>query len=239
MCVFRERGAARIQLSSSNVASIQRLHDTNLIGAFTNVNNIQHFYSESPVPQVYGGLLGSPNFDVRLYDGDGLSIKREDIQHLAICFVLLDKMENKKTMMSLSGDLEKVGDKYTCTIDLPNPLILNPTSLVGVQDVTLPPLKTLVDGKLKTIIRDEGGAIVQCVIKSDIVSCENVLGQRLLRSFCLPVGERLYTSPYLILTQAAAGFYNNIHFNLSLKTCEDFQECEFRGKIHFSIVISQ
>lgn len=229
-------GPQRIIIASSDTSSKQTIKEKSIVGTFTNYQTSnQHFSAESP-PQVYGDLKNPTGLRIYLFNEKSEPIKRQELQHISICLILLDKMD-ESFMLNLSGDVVKRGDGYLCTIPLASGLQVPGKMRVGLQDVVIPELTSNESGRV--IIGDEGGGVLQTTIRSDLVSTSNLFGDTLLRSFCLPIGRRFYQSPYLILSTAAPGFYNSFTFNIQCVTCDGFKDFSLKGKLNMTLIFSQ
>lgn len=144
-------------------------------------------------------------------------------------------MEAKSIMLSLCGELQKSGDEYICILDLESPLNIKDGTTVGLQDILLPTLVNYHNHKV--IIRDMDNGSIRVSVHSDIVSTDTILGDQLLRSFCVKVGQRHYESPYPIMLQTRSGTFNKIVLHLKVKTCDGLNYTLYRGNISVTFVL--
>lgn len=230
-------GAERIIACSSDVTSKQSINGKALIGSFVNKHpSNQHFSSEGCSPQVYGKLESPNGLDIYLFDQDFNPIKRSHLQHISICITLLDSMDGSY-LINISGEVVRRGDSYQCTIPFDGGLQVVGGTKVGLQEIVIPEMVSDKTGKV--IIGDEAGGVLQTTLRSDIVSTSNLFGDTILRSFCLPIGRRFYSSPYIIMSTAAPGLFNNLSFKIDCVTCDGLRDFHLRGKINLTLLLSQ
>ena len=241
---FSEGGSRKIYVSSDSVTGTQSIGPSGfLLGSYHNKNgNLSHFFSESPHPQTHGTLNKVNLLNVSIYDEEYKIIKASDIHHLAICLIMIKNKSTPEFMLSLSADVRDYGSeqsvmRYICTARLPQGIRANDKTLIALTDIYLPKLFEESGGETKAVIGDHNGGVIHYTIQSNIVSTDSDIGSDLLRSFCLRVGERSYTPPFLLYTKMLPGEHRDITFVMKVHACADLLKLLFRGSLEVNLSI--
>ena len=238
-------GARRILIGSDSVQAHQAVQNTQLIGSFRNRNNQRHFFSEVNYPQFLGKVNKGSSFRVQLFNQDNKSIYLQEVNHIAICVILKkSKMKEKNIMLSLTGELKNYGTdgndmNYICTANIPKGIRINQNSTVAITDIFLPKLTYTEGDKVRNIVGDHGSGVLHISIFSNVVSYESDINSQLLRSFCIKVGHRNYTPPFLLYTLLSPGEYQSIRFIMKVHTCEDLMRFMFKGNLEVNLAIKE
>lgn len=240
---FLSGGSRKIYVTSSSVTGSQTIGDSGvLIGAFHNRNILSHFLSEAPHPQTHARLNRVNLMNVSIYDEGQNIIKAENIHHLAVCLIMMKSEVTSEFMLSLSADIRDYGSeenvaRYICTARLPRGIRIRDGTLIAMTDIFLPKLLEEIDGEARAVVGDHNGGVIHYTIESDVVSTDSDIGSDLLRSFCLKVGERSYTPPFLLYTKMAPGEHRDITFVMKVHACADLLRFLFRGTLEVNISI--
>ena len=240
---FTDGGTRKIYVTSSSVSGSQPFGDSYLLGSFRNKNtNPKHFFSESPHPQTHGRLNKVNLLNVSIYDKDYKVIKAAKIHHLAVCLIMLKCQITPDFMISLSAKVQDYGSeenvmRYICTAHLQRGIRINDRSLVALTDIYLPKLYEVSGQETRAVIGDHNGGVIHYTLESDIVSTDSDIGSNLLRSFCLNVGERQYTPPFLLHTKMVPGEHREITFIMKVHACADLLRLLFRGNLEVNLSI--
>ena len=240
---FLGGGSRKIYVSSSSVIGTQTIDTGFLLGSFHNKNdNIKHFFSETPHPQTHGRLNKENLLNVTIYDEDYKIIKASDIHHIAVCLIMIKTNSRPEFMLSLSGDVKDYGTergvmRYICTARLPQGIRVNDNSLIALTDIYLPKQFDEGEGQARAVIGDHNGGVIHYTVTSNIVSTDSDIGSDLLRSFCLKVGERAYTPPFLLYTKMTPGEHRDITFIMKVHACADLLKFIFSGNMEINLSI--
>lgn len=152
------------------------------------------------------------------------------------------KASSPEFMLSLSADVRDYGShqsvmRYICTARLPHGIRIKDGSLIALTDVFLPKLYEVNDGEAKAVVGDHAGGVVHYTIESNIISTDSDIGSDLIRSFCLPVGVRTYTPPFLLYTKMTPGEHREITFVMKVHACADLLQLQFRGNLEVNVSI--
>lgn len=241
---FLEGGSRKIYVSSSSVTGNQPFgHAGFLLGSYHNKNdNIKHFFSESPHPQTHGSLNKVNLLNVSIYDENYKIIKAADVHHLAVCLIMVKNHTSPGFMLSLCADVREYGTelnvmRYICRAQLPRGIRINEGASVALTDVYLPKMFERSGGQIRSVIGDHNGGVIHYTLESDIVSPESDIGSELLRSFCLRVGERDYSPPFLLYTKMTPGEHREIIFVMKVHACADLLKLLFQGSLEVNLSI--
>ena len=240
---FLDGGTRKIYVTSSSVTGSQTIAESStLLGAFHNRNTLSHFYSETPHPQTHARLNKLNLLNVKLYNENHSVINAQNIHHLAVCLIMMKSDARSGFMLSLSGEVRDYGVeqnvvRYICRTTLPRGIRFGENSLIALTDVFLPELIEERAGEVRPVVGDHNGGVIHYTIESDVISTDSDIGSDLLRSFCLKVGERSYTPPFLLYTKLNPGEHREITFVMKVHACSDLLRLLFRGSLEVNISI--